>query len=803
MRTNVERVIRAVCQTPWAIQPERLESITAALAARARGERLIAEEDLLLRRAAKQREREAARSRPQARRPSGVAVIQVFDTIYHRMGGMDAPMSGGASAERLGIEIDRALDDDGIEAVVLDVDSPGGSVYGIDELATKVFEGRKRKRIITVSNALMASGAYYFGSAADEVVVTPSGEIGSIGVFAVHLDFSEFLANEGIKATIIRAGEHKAEGHPYEPLSEEALAYMQQQVNEYYDLFIAAVARNRGVEEETVLSAYGQGRTLTARRAVEVGMADRVATLEEVLADLGIDRRRQIGASASHASEPAIAAEHDRTPDAGPAAQATDPATEVTTEPTAEATPEPGADDGGAPASATQSPASLTAPGAKEDAMGPTTDTAAQQGAATVTVGQDALAAERKRAREITEMAAEHGMNDRAAEWIESGKSADAVGREILSAKAQGQTPLTPPAPKARVDMSEDEQKRYSIRRAIMAAAHNDWSEAGLEREVSQDLARQLRREPKGFYVPTNLAPPGQGRRAELTAGGAGAGAELVFTEPGSFIDMLRSRIVTAALGATFLPGLEGDVAFPRQTGSATATWQGENPGADVAESSQALDQLVLSPNELMARTHVSRKLLVQSTINAEQMIRRDLAAINARAIDKAGLHGAGGNEPTGVYNASGVNAVAMGGAITWAKIVELETAVVADDADVGVMAYATTPEVRGNAKTTEKAATTAQFLWTGSVTDGEMNGFHAMASNQIAKNLGVGTNEHGIIFAVWSELYIGEWGVMELIVDPYTLAAQGMIRIISHLMADVGLRHAQAFAKGTGLTVA
>lgn len=777
MKTNISRIRRAVAAMPWAIQPERLETILAVLELRSQGEMAAIDAALSTRN----------RTTPQA--PQGVAVLSMVGTIAPRMDMVDA-MSGGLSADGFGRAFDRAMEDPNISAIVFDVHSPGGSVYGVDELSRKIFEARgKGKRIIAIANSLMASAAYYVASAADEVVVTPSGEVGSIGVYSVHFDYSAMLEREGVRATVLRAGEHKAELNPYEPLGEDAKAYALGQIGDYYDLFISAVARNRGVSPAAVRAEWGQGRTFTARRAVEVGLADRIATLEEVLAELGVSRSWQIhvpagGASVSvQVSEP----EDDKTMvgggDGAPVLQANDMAR-----------------DGGAP---TKSPRELTALDvAKEEAVDPVMDTAAQNGAAPVAVGQDFLAAERKRAREITELAAEHGMADRAAEWIESGKSADAVGREILALKAREAKPVSVPEPKALVDMSAKEQRRYSIARAIKAAADNNWSEAGLELEVHEEIERKLKRPAKGLYVPTLLSPTD--RQAANTAGGNGTGKELVFVEPGSFIDMLRSRLVAARLGATFLPGLQGDVAFPRQTSANTLAWRAENPGSDQSDSTAGFDQLVLRPKEAQATTAFSRKLLAQNVVNIEQIIRADLAAIAARGVDRAALHGSGtNNEPTGIYSTSGVNSVAFGGPISYVKVVEMETEIAADDADIGVMAYATTPRVRGLAKTTQVFADTNGVpLWTGGVEDGEMNGYRAIASTQIRSDLGGSNDEHGIIFGVWSELYIGEWGAMELIVDPYSKKKQALIEVTMHLMADIGLRHPAAFCVGTGLTL-
>jgi len=163
------------------------------------------------------------------------------------------------------------------------VGSPGGQAPGVEELSTKIFQARGKKPIIAVANHLMASAAYWIGTAADELVVSPSGEVGSIGVYSIHQDVSEALAREGVRMTIIKEGKYKAVGSQYEPLTEEAHAVLQERVSEVYAQFIEAVARNRGVDGDDVRNGFGEGRTVGAKQAVKMGMADRVATLDETV----------------------------------------------------------------------------------------------------------------------------------------------------------------------------------------------------------------------------------------------------------------------------------------------------------------------------------------------------------------------------------------------------------------------------------------------------------------------------------------------------------------------------------------
>jgi HK97 family phage major capsid protein len=390
-----------------------------------------------------------------------------------------------------------------------------------------------------------------------------------------------------------------------------------------------------------------------------------------------------------------------------------------------------------------------------------------------------------------------------AREFVAADKPLAEFKAEALKRMREGQPQVEPG--KSPVDLTPAEKKKYSIGRAIILAADGG---DGFEREVSNEISKKLGRSPQNnnsIFVPTGLTLYGgpEYKRTPLTTGGATTGADILFTEPGSFIDMLRARAKVFALGAQLLPGLTGAVAFPKQTGAGTLYWVGENPGADVTESNIALDQVMLSPKTAMAQQSYSRQLLRQSAGVVDTLVTNDLRKTAALGIDRAALHGSGSsNQPTGIYVASGVNPVAFGGPITFPKVVQMETVIAEADADVNEMGYLTTPGVRGAAKTTQKfTGTNGEAIWTGSAGQGEMNGYRAEVSTQVRKDMGAGTNEHGIAFGVWSELLVGEWGAMEILTDPYTLAGKGLIRLVLFLMVDMAYRHPEAFSKGTGLT--
>lgn len=274
-------VLDAFVHTPWAILPRKLAVLEEIVTRHVNGERLDAEEVQARIHGARRPSDQRITSQDEGVK-SAVAVLPLFGVIFPRANLM-TEMSGATSAEMFGAQFARLVNDPGIGAIVLDVDSPGGQVGGIDELSAQIFNARGTKPIVAVANHTMASAAYWIGTSADEVVVSPSSEVGSIGVFAEHDDFSGALEKDGIKVSLISAGKYKVEANPYEPLGEEARDAIQERVDEYYEAFVESVARNRGTKPAIVRKGYGEGRMVGARRAVEEGMADRIGTLDETI----------------------------------------------------------------------------------------------------------------------------------------------------------------------------------------------------------------------------------------------------------------------------------------------------------------------------------------------------------------------------------------------------------------------------------------------------------------------------------------------------------------------------------------
>ena len=288
-------IVEYVMSTPWAILPSKLTAVLSVLAVRAAGDEVPPEEIAA---------RMGARAVPTPSQ-GAVAVLPLYVVLAHRMDTIEES-SGGMSTERFGRLFDQAVADPSVGAIVFDVNSPGGTVPGVQELAAKIRAARGTKPIIAVANDLMASAAYWIASQADEIVGIPSSLIGSIGVFAAHEDLSKALALEGITVTLVSAGKYKTEGNPYEPLTETAKAVLQGRVDAAYQQFVSDVAAGRQVPVGRVTGGYGEGRALGAVDAQAAGLIDRIATMDETLtrvlgsstsamrAESGAARRRRL-----------------------------------------------------------------------------------------------------------------------------------------------------------------------------------------------------------------------------------------------------------------------------------------------------------------------------------------------------------------------------------------------------------------------------------------------------------------------------------------------------------------------------
>lgn len=393
----------------------------------------------------------------------------------------------------------------------------------------------------------------------------------------------------------------------------------------------------------------------------------------------------------------------------------------------------------------------------------------------------------------IGEMFPNHGGEKLAAEAIRAGRSVEEF-KDLMLERVKA-APL--PRSHSQIGLSDQEARGFSFLRAINALANptdrKAQEAAAFERECSEAVGQRLGREARGLYVPAEV------QQRDLTVGTGTAGGHTVATNllAANFIDLLRNKMQVMQMGAQLLTGLNGNIAIPRQTGGATAYWVAES-GAPT-ESAAAFDQVPMSPKTVGAFSDISRKLLLQSSLDIEGFVRNDLATVLALAIDLAAINGSGlSNQPTGILATSGIGDVAGGTnglAPALSHLVELETDVAVANADVGTLGYLTNAKVRGKLKQTFTNATYGETpLWSGDA----INGYRAAVSNQVPSNLTKGTSSgvcSAIIFGNWADLIIGNWGTLDLMVDPYTGSTSGTVRVVALQDIDIAVRHAVSFS--------
>ncbi len=406
---------------------------------------------------------------------------------------------------------------------------------------------------------------------------------------------------------------------------------------------------------------------------------------------------------------------------------------------------------------------------------------------------------EQKRAAEIIaigEAYVKYGVDKIASQAVREGWTVDE-----FRAKAMEKIAVPPTA--SDIGMSEKEVRKFSFLRAMNALANpadrkaND--AAAFEREASDAFAAKVGRASRGFFVPAEV------QRRDLTVGTATAGGHTVATNllASSFIDLLRNRMMSLRMGAQLLTGLVGNIAIPRHTGGAQAYWVAES-GAPT-ESQAAFDQVLMSPKTVGAYSDISRKLLIQSSIDVENFVQGDLAKAVGLGLDLAAINGSGASsQPLGILNTTGIGDVFGGtnGALpNWDHIVKLWSNIANANADFGNMGMLTNSRVVGQLMRTLKASGVAGFIVENFPDkDGFTNGGGARigVSNQVPSNLTKGTAVgvcSAIINGNWDDLIIGNWGALDITVDPYTASTSGTVRIIVLQDADMAVRHPESFS--------
>ena len=398
-------------------------------------------------------------------------------------------------------------------------------------------------------------------------------------------------------------------------------------------------------------------------------------------------------------------------------------------------------------------------------------------------VRAEAVEAERTRIAEISALCSTHQMTDLGRQLVESGRSIDEARAAVLDKLNVPQETVNMSA--AEIGLTAQESRKFSFLRAINYLANpTDRSAreaAAFEIEASDAAAAKLGRQSRGITIPQDVL------RRDLNVGTASAGGNLVATEldAGSFIDLLRTASALDQAGATVLTGLTGNVAIPRQSGAGTAYWVAES-GAPT-ESQQTIDQVSLTPKTVAAFTDYSRRLMLQSSIDVENMIRTDLATVLALKIDLSGLYGTGSNsEPLGLKLTTGVGTEDfLADAPSFAEVVAMESDLATANALMGSPVYLMNAAMRGNLKTTKKDAGSGIFL----MENGEVNGYRGVLSNQVAAN--------DLWFGNFADLIIGYFSGLDLMVDPYTHSTSGTVRVVAMQDVDIAVRHPESFTRG------
>jgi HK97 family phage major capsid protein len=399
---------------------------------------------------------------------------------------------------------------------------------------------------------------------------------------------------------------------------------------------------------------------------------------------------------------------------------------------------------------------------------------------------------ERRRVTTLMEMGRQYDAQDMASQYVTEGRTVEAFRDALLThlQEQRGGSEVT--ERNNTTGMSERDASRYSFVRALRyLMAPNDRAvreAASFEIEAGEAAAEALGATPRGLLVPPEVL---NHRALNTGTGGVAAGdtgGNLVATtlQTQSFIDLLRNRMVSMQL-ATPLTGLVGLIDIPKLTEGAQGYWIDEDD--DAPETTIGLGQISAAPKTAAALHEITRRMLMQSSMDVEALVRRDVATALAQTVDRAFFYGTGaGNQPIGIANLAGINAVDFAAANpTFGEIIQMESEIGADNADVDTMAYVCNARMRGHFKSTEKFAGTGRTIWE---EGGTVNGYRAEVTNQI---------DNGDVFhGNFADAVLAQWGGLDLTVDPYTHSAKGRVRIVAFKDVDFVHRRVESFCLGT-----
>ncbi|MBK7377299.1 MAG: phage major capsid protein [Chitinophagaceae bacterium] len=351
------------------------------------------------------------------------------------------------------------------------------------------------------------------------------------------------------------------------------------------------------------------------------------------------------------------------------------------------------------------------------------------------------------------------------------------------------ENPVTVNVISSRGDNVNTVKKQYRFAEAVQALRSGKME--GFVKEMHEEALREaahcgIRDYGAGIMIPAFVQ-----QQRDMTAGTTTEGGYTVQTDVGELIPFLDPQGVLSRLGVDFMSGLVGNIDFPRNDGTATAVWAGEQTTS--TETSPTFDRVQFAPNRLTAYTEISSQIMRQSQIMIENMVRNRLMRARDNALDVAALTGAGGTAPTGITGTSGVNVITVAASPTWAKIVDFETQIAADDAAFGTsLAYLTTPQVAGILKGAKRDVAGNGFIWEGNNTGtGSINGYRALTSTLVP----TGSGGHYMFFGNWNQLKVGQWGGTELLLNPYTRLKDATIELVLNTWHDIAVAHGQAFS--------
>jgi HK97 family phage major capsid protein len=721
---NYERILSAVMSHPWAITTEKYNAVVSVLARREAGERftdeqisaavgtprtvatppyLVGDDGRVYRERVERDEEGAVVSRTSAYEAAAaaksstkmVAVLPVFGVILPRAADFDMSETG-TGIDQLRAQFRQALSHPDVSAIVLHFDSPGGSVYHVDEFAKEIFDAREQKKIVSQIDPFCASAAYYLATQAKEIVITPSGEVGSIGVRSMHVDMSEALKQKGFNVTHIAAGKYKVEGNPHEPLSEEGLAFQQQRVNEYYDSFVDAVARGREVKASEVRGGFGEGRVVGSAEAKKLGMVDRLATFDETLARLGVSAEKGRVAVTSAA-----------------------------------------ASSGGSTTASAEN---------KQEVLAMSTAANAAAGAA----NDGMILAETERCSRIMQLAQTHGQFAKAAAWIKDNKSVSQVQAEILSTLSANPVPAAAAeerrgASAAVVVDEEDKLEKGAIFGRICrayAATKGNVGQAAI-------FASRVLHSPKTASMFEAAVDPQR-------AGDFASGGFLLRSNVSSeVIELLRPKSVVRSANPTLAPLVDGSLDLPKLTGGATASYVGETK--QIAATKVTGGSIRAAAKTLATIVVISNKLLRSPSANADTIVRNDAIRAIAQAEDLAFLRSAGTvYSPKGLLFWKGTGSFSANGTVNLVNVTaDLQKAITAVEeanADMTNLCWFIAPRTKGYLMQVRDG--NGNYAFKDEMVRGTLMGIPFRSTSQIPRNLGGGASSE-IYLAGMSDVVI------------------------------------------------